>query len=798
MRRVIVALAVLAACAAPGVARADRAYDVLAPGQFGGLPQSAHSTDQIALYDGLTPLRGDVGAADLDRYFKPETLAPVGPTTLEATPRPGVTIRRDQWGVPHIYGDTRADLWWGAGWVAAADRGLFLQLGRGPARAAVADIPGLNAFSLVTGARSFTPSDQTERLVTSQQRRLVRAHGANGRKILRALDAYSAGINAYYAAQPGADPAPWTRNDTIAAFSFVGSIFGNGGGEEARNAQFLSALRERLGGRRGRHAFSDLMEVRDPEARTTIGRRFRFGRASARASAGSPRIDAGSLELAPDPSQPAAASNFLLASDGRSAGAATLAAMGPQLGFYYPAIVLEAGLHGPGIEAQGALGPGIGPYMLIGRTRDYAWSLTTAENDNRDTFLERLCGTDRYVHDGDCVRMKRFRAGTLGASGSQPEREIEYLTTVHGPVIGYARVDGERHAVVRSRSTYGRDAASLAALRGMTLGGASSPRRFFRIVNRFEFTFNWAYLSHRAVAFFSAGRIPRGAPGLNELLPRLGTGPYDWDGFLPRRRHPQAVKRRGLLLNWNNKPAPGWMSGDNVHKFGSVHRVDLFDGFPSSVRLEDLVSVMNRAATQDLRTEEVWPAIRAVLGDSDAPDARTAQAVAIVDRGRGRGSARLDADLDGRVDDPGAAVVDAAFEPLADAVMRPVLGPLVDDLATLMGRDSAPYKGNGSSFDTGWYGYVEKDLRTLLGRPVKGRFRLRYCGAGSLSACRASLWAALAGATASLAAAQGDDPEAWRADAMTERIDFQPGLIGETMRWANRPTFQQVLEFDAG
>ena len=190
----------------------------------------------------------------------------------------------------------------------------------------------------------------------------------------------------------------------------------------------------------------------------------------------------------------------------------------------------------------------------------------------------------------------------------------------------------------------------------------------------------------------------------------------------------------GLLLNWNNKPAPGWLPGDDVHSYGSVHRVELFKGFARQVTLENTASVMNRAATRDLRSTEVWPVIRAVLGSSRAPDARTAQAVQILDRWRTSGSSRLDRDLDGRVDDPGAAVMDAAFEPMANAVLRPVLGSrLLSRLARLHERDRAPYKDdvNGSSFGSGWYGYVDKDLRRLLGRPVRGRFGLRYCGRGS-------------------------------------------------------------------
>ena len=78
-------------------------------------------------------------------------------------------------------------------------------------------------------------------------------------------------------------------------------------------------------------------------------------------------------------------------------------------------------------------------------------------------------------------------------------------------------------------------------------------------------------------------------------------------------------------------------------------------------------------------------------------------------------------------------------------------------------------------FGGGWYGYVDKDLRTLLGERVRDRYNLRYCGDGSFSACRASLWAALKAAVDQLSAAQGPDPTKWRADATAERLRFAPG-----------------------
>jgi hypothetical protein len=116
-------------------------------------------------------------------------------------------------------------------------------------------------------------------------------------------------------------------------------------------------------------------------------------------------------------------------------------------------------------------------------------------------------------------------------------------------------------------------------------------------------------------------------------------------------------------------------------------------------------------------------------------------------------------------------------------------------LAQLVTRDDAPGPG-GSAYLDGWYGYVDKDLRAIGGATVGSPFANRYCGGGDATACANSLWAALDAAGNALAAAQGPDPAAWRSDATAERIHFAPGFLTATMRWANRPTYQQILSFD--
>jgi hypothetical protein len=118
---------------------------------------------------------------------------------------------------------------------------------------------------------------------------------------------------------------------------------------------------------------------------------------------------------------------------------------------------------------------------------------------------------------------------------------------------------------------------------------------------------------------------------------------------------------------------------------------------------------------------------------------------------------------------------------------------VLPELKSISSPDNPP-SSVGSSFDGGWYGYVYKDLRSLLGTPAAQPYSRQYCGNGNLAACRASLWAVIQSAAEGLAASQGSKPSGWRAAPV--RISFPPDpLLSFTMRWTNRSTFQQVISF---
>ncbi len=838
VRRLAVMLAVVSvlcinaasshAASAPDFATPGSAYNVLPPGQYGNFPPfPEYATDQLKLYDALTPLFDQVTDTDLPNYFKPNVFGLSGPLkrTETVAGHPDLLIERDQYEVPHVSAPTRADVMFGIGYVTAEDRTLLMDLLRNPGRIAAVDAPGLDAFALATSLQPFTTSPQTEEFLAAQVQVLEDA-GPAGLQIITDIDNYLEGINTWRTLR-GVSGRLWNRNDVVAVAAMIGAVFGKGGGDEARRSALLDALQTRLGSRKGYAVWNDLREQNDPEAPVSIDGWFR--QHWNWSTSGNRVVDDGSIDTsaaraaAAGASARSSASNAVLVGKKRSATGNPFFVAGPQVGYFFPQVLYEVDAHGGGIDARGVTFPGSGPYVELGRGPDFSWSATSAGSDLIDIFVETLCGDDtHYLFKGECREMSTFDAGTVGFQNDP----VVFKETVHGPVLGYATVDGERVALSLQRSTRGREVASALGFEELNDGTVHDAESFFDAAHKIDFTFNWFYSDRKDIAMFSGGLLPIRDRRVDMGLPTNGNGNYEWRGFLSQDRHPQGLQPRdGANTNWNNKPARGWEAADDTWSYGSIHREQLLDDAIDRQwkhTLGSTVAAMNRAATQDLRNAKVLRSIRAVLETGPAPTPRDQQMLDLLKAWRTSGSSRLDRDLDGKIDDPGAAIMDKAWPKIADAVMSPVLGPQLDQLASLIPRDNPPSR-QGSAYITGWYGYVDKDLRRVAGRDVDGEFKTRFCGGSAdtigtghgddwghwgkrwkrhgqqsqiRAACRDSLWAAVHAAGDQLAAEQGTaDPTTWRANAVPERIQFLPGFLPDTMRWTNRPTFQQAISY---
>ncbi|MGZ4389260.1 MAG: penicillin acylase family protein, partial [Gaiellaceae bacterium] len=738
MRRALVAALLLAlavgivAAAAPRRDYADVARSILPPGGYGSVDLSnPHATDQLKMYDALTPKFDQVTAADLQSTFKPEPLwSGKEKATRVEHPGRGVTIKRDQWDVPHVFGKTETAVFYGAGFAAAEDRGLLMELARYAGRLGCIDAPGFSPFDVALSGRTFTPSAQTEAALAAQVK-LLQAGGATGRKELADLDAYVAGINAQHKAAE-LPITPWTRTDVVAMTCLLGARFGSGGGNEQVDSSLLEQLQADRGAALGLSTWNDLRELQDPETPTTLQAAFPYGPAQAGAP-GPGNAVVGDLQAAPA-AEHALMSNAILVGASRSASGHPIMVAGPQLGYFYPEFFFEVDMEGGGVSVRGGSLAGI-PNVLIGRGPDYGWSFTSSQSDNIDQFAETLCGGDDHpsVSKGECRAMTRFDAGVV-KGGGRADQQVSFWQTVHGPVIGYATTAaGARVALSSARTTRGRELKAALDVYDLTTGRVKSPEQFVSDLERFEMTFNGFYVDSKHIAYVSTGRLPIRAPGVDPGLPTIGDGRYDWRGFLAPAAHPHAIDpASGELVNWNNKPAPSFAASDSNWAYGAVQRVTLLaNGVAADKRYTpvDVVAAMNRAATQDIRGVDVVPLLQKLLQGTTAPSARDQRSLDLLVAWHDAGASRLDRDGDGLVDDPGAAIMDRIWTPVTEAVLLPVLG------RTALTRFEAIDQPFDLAMFAGSTRYVDKALRIVLGLPVKGPFASTgWCG-GSAPAC---------------------------------------------------------------
>ena len=211
---------------------------------------------------------------------------------------------------------------------------------------------------------------------------------------------------------------------------------------------------------------------------------------------------------------------------------------GPQIGYFYPGLTYEIDMHAGDLQWRGATSAPFPGYVLIGRGEDFAHTLTSASGDIIDQYVEKLCnGSDTmYVYKGKCLEMGTFDAGTLDGE------PVTFQTTVHGPVVGYATVNGEKVAISSKRSSYGKDSLDLLYNRRLSNGQVHSPKSFFKAASLTPQTFNSFYIDDKHIAMYTAGLLPIRNKHVDPGLPTLGTGKYEWTG-LPRQGGPSAGRR---------------------------------------------------------------------------------------------------------------------------------------------------------------------------------------------------------------------------------------------------------------
>jgi acyl-homoserine lactone acylase PvdQ len=247
-------------------------WNILPPGESGfdnaaqlAVYEATHQqppnfSDQLGMYSSLTTAAPNISSSEIGRYFKDATFGVKSAEVIRSeSPEAGVTIRWDRFAVPHIYGDTRAELEYGIGWATAESRLFEIDVLRHVGEGTLASFAGGSNVSL--DESTWTGAPYTEQ---DYQNQISWAQGASpySGQIRSDAENYLAGVNAYIRAaqlnpllMPGEYPAlgyplgpqPFTLKDFIAIATIIGSELGNGGGAQLQNALLYESLERKFG-----------------------------------------------------------------------------------------------------------------------------------------------------------------------------------------------------------------------------------------------------------------------------------------------------------------------------------------------------------------------------------------------------------------------------------------------------------------------------------------------------------------------------------------------------------------------
>ena len=469
-----------------------------------------------------------------------------------------VEVIRDRWGVPHIYADSSADLFFAQGYVHAQDRLWQMELQRRAGSGRLSEVLGeasldIDRFFRVLGLYRAAQAD-------------LEAMDDETRHILKA---YAAGVNAYITSRRGRlsvefkllgfQPEPWQPLDTLYWTKVMGWNLGGNWASEL--------IRARLAAKLGADRALDL-EPRYPADNPTIV----SGKGLSKGAKAPPNgwrsealrdalrlvedlfqanpVDSEPVSPPPGLNQEAGNSNQWVVAGSRSATGEPLLANDTHLPFQMPVGWYQIHLVSEDYNVTGVSFPGL-PGVVVGHNERCAWGLTTAWQDAQDLYIEKMNPDNphQYEYKGEWQDAELVHE-EIRVKGREEPVVQEVLITRHGPII--SDLVGEETPL---------------ALRWVALEPSNllrSALRYNRARNWDEFRAalaDWSTPAHNFVyadvegniAYLQAGWMPIRAAGYG-LAPVPGwTDEYEWQGYLSLDDLPQVYNpESGWLATANN------------------------------------------------------------------------------------------------------------------------------------------------------------------------------------------------------------------------------------------------------
>ena len=788
-------------------------------GSQAGTYQAPNSTDQRDLYVDWKRKGwsfGSEGDADLG-----DPLHPAG--------REDVRIYTDSWGVPRIFGDTDLAAQFGVGYAMASQRLFQADVFRHVARGEMSEFLG--------GQEWYDYDREWRRTFYTDDELLAMFEASYTEEEQALVGAYVDGINAYIdeaASDPqkmpaeylalGVQPETWELRHSLSIFVLQARDSVEGFGEELSNAALLADLQSRLGRRQGRKAFRDLRFVRDPGAYTTAPaepRSFPYP------GGGFSGLRAPGVALPDEPAQAEAvvdgqqrllrglqavglhrrqASNAITVTPDASADGRPLLLGGPQLDYLVPGIFWEFEVHGETQHARGIGFAGTAGVVLIGKSPTHAWSITYGYTDQVDVFLVPLDPErpdTHYLRDGASHELQGYtstvtcKTDHTGLAGSPEDSSCDgqpaATTNVevqrvpeYGPVVGRVDVGGTPHAVVRVAAHWQREVANgrpfITLNRAATIDEVRAAQRDFNV------SLNLNYVDDQGNAgFWHVARPPIRAEGTDVRLPTLGTGAYDWTGFVPLRKIPHAINpEQGFTVNWNNQVGKGWHNGDS-NSWADVQRVDMLARrmraltARGDVTDRDLWQVNREAAYEDARVAESRPLLNRAWRGRTPGNPKVAAALRLVRAWNGQRTSAQGEDGTWRYNAAAVLIWDRFFATLQRRLLRDELG-------------ATHYDELIADVEVDFY-YLAWPLTQRILKGKAAPLRAKHDWRDGVKRGRL-LRRAFAKAVRDLDAELGGTPSSWKGEAAMTTYRAVGVGSAEPHPFANRGTYNQLAVVD--
>ncbi|HEV2863442.1 MAG TPA: penicillin acylase family protein [Pyrinomonadaceae bacterium] len=489
-------------------------------------------------------------------YAFAQTPAPVRVEGLKK----GVTVRRDERGIPYIDAADESDLYFAQGYVTASDRLWQMDLLRRTARGELSEIFG----------RAALEEDKRRRTYGFAQ--IAEANVAQAPPAARAvLEAYARGVNAYIATLDeqtlplefkllGYRPRPWTPADTAVIGKNFAEVLSTTWQIDLMRAAFADLPEEKRAALFPATSPLDVLVVGtdNVQKKAAPGRQSKVTPVSPASAAEAMRIHeltARSFERIGLYAEDLAASNNWVVSGRHTATGKPLLANDPHLSASAPNIWYLTHLSAPGLRVAGVTAPGV-PGVIIGHNARVAWGVTNLGPDVQDVYREKFESKDS----------RRYMTPTGWKEAEVRREEIKVRKSPAGP-----EVETVAHEVVVTRNgpVVLQRGGEVYSLRWTALRpGADEFEAFYRL-NRAR---NWkefqdALASYRGptqnfvyadvdghIGYYGAGQIPVRKSGDGSTPYDGSTDAGEWTGFIPFAELPHtADPPSGIIVTANSR-----------------------------------------------------------------------------------------------------------------------------------------------------------------------------------------------------------------------------------------------------